>query len=197
MNINMCRNIGIVLACGIALTSVFGCQCAAPRQPAAAWKQTLAQDIPLMGHRNWIVIADSAYPAQSGQGIETIYTGASQLETVKAALSALDGARHVQPVVHLDSELQYVPETLAPGVEAYRAELNALLKGRRIDVIPHEELIGKLDAAGKTFRILILKTDLTIPYTSVFLELDCGYWGPEKEKQLREAIQKNASDSKK
>lgn len=150
-----------------------------------------------MGHRNWIVIADSAYPAQSGQGIETIYTGASQLETVKAVLTALDGAKHVQPVVHLDSELQQVPESLAPGVEAYRAELNALLKGRRGDAIPHEELIARLDAAGQTFRILILKTDLSIPYTSVFLELDCGYWGPEKEKQLREAIQKSASETKK
>jgi hypothetical protein len=38
------------------------------------------------------------------------------------------------------------------------------------------------------FRILIIKTELTIPYTSVFLELDCGYWDGEAEKQLREAI---------
>jgi hypothetical protein len=33
--------------------------------------------------------------------------------------------------------------------------------------------------------VLILKTDLTLPYTSVFIELDCGYWGPEKEQALR------------
>ncbi|MFT6621310.1 MAG: hypothetical protein ACJASX_004228, partial [Limisphaerales bacterium] len=27
-------------------------------------------------------------------------------------------------------------------------------------------------------------------YTSVFLELDCGYWSGEKEKRLRDAIAK-------
>jgi hypothetical protein len=26
---------------------------------------------------------------------------------------------------------------------------------------------------------------LTIPYTSVFLRLDCGYWTDEQEKKLR------------
>src|SRR5919202_365318 len=29
------------------------------------WKQELAERIPLYGHRNWIVVADSAYPAQA------------------------------------------------------------------------------------------------------------------------------------
>jgi hypothetical protein len=31
-------------------------------------------------------------------------------------------------------------------------------------------------------------TNLTLPYTSVFLELDCGYWSPEAEQRLRDAI---------
>jgi hypothetical protein len=54
--------------------------------------------------------------------------------------------------------------------------------------VPHEELIGKLDEAAKTFRVLILKTNLTLPYTSVFLELDCGYWDAGSEERLRQAI---------
>jgi len=32
--------------------------------------------LPLFGHRNWIVVADSAYPAHSMPGIETIVSGA-------------------------------------------------------------------------------------------------------------------------
>jgi len=36
--------------------------------------------------------------------------------------------------------------------------------------------------------VLIIKTPLAIPYTSLFLELDCGYWGPESEMKMREAI---------
>jgi hypothetical protein len=26
---------------------------------------------------------------------------------------------------------------------------------------------------------------MALPYTSVFLQLDCGYWSPEAEKRLR------------
>ena len=45
-----------------------------------------------------------------------------------------------------------------------------------------------LDEAGQTFRVLIIKTDMTLPYTSVFLQLDCGYWTAEAEKRLRETM---------
>jgi hypothetical protein len=154
------------------------------------WRQRLADELPVLGHRNWIVIADSAYPAQSNPGIETVCTGASQLEVVKAVLAALDKTKHVKPVVHLDAELPLVPEKHAPGVTAYRTELNQLLQGRRVTSLPHDELIAKLDGAAKVFRILVLKSDLMIPYTSVFVELDCGYWGPEAEQTLREAMKK-------
>ena len=141
-----------------------------------------------MGHRNWVVVADSAYPAQSRAGIETIATGEEQLETVRVVLKALDGTHHVRPIIYLDRELWSVPEADAPGIGAYRRELQLLLQGRGIRSIPHEELIARLDEAAKTFRILILKTNLSMPYTSVFLELDCGYWSPEAEKRLRDKM---------
>jgi hypothetical protein len=154
----------------------------------AAWEKRLARDLPLMGHRNWIVIADAAYPLQSGTGIVTIDTGEDQLQVAQAVLAALAKSRHVRPVVYLDAELPFVPEKDAPGIKAYRDRLKALLKGRAVTALPHEDVIAKLDEAGKTFRVLILKTNLTLPYTSVFIQLDCGYWSPEAEKRLREAI---------
>ena len=153
----------------------------------AWWGKTLT-DLPAMGHRNWIVVADSAYPAQSRPGIETIYTDANQLELVAELLRALDHMRHVRPVVYLDSELPYVSDLDAPGIGAYREQLKRVLGSRPINTLPHEEIIAKLDKAGETFRILILKTNMTLPYTSVFLELDCGYWTPEAEQRLRQAI---------
>jgi hypothetical protein len=168
-----------------------GCR-SAPVRPGAAWRQTLERELPVLGHRNWIVIADSAYPAQTSPGVETIYTGSTQLETLKAVLAALDRAKHVRPIIHLDAELEHVPEALAPGVAAYRSGLKSLLKDRAVLTLPHEQLIARLDEAGRTFRVLILKTDLTIPYTSVFLQLDCGYWGPDAEKQLRAAMAQGA-----
>jgi hypothetical protein len=35
----------------------------------------------------------------------------------------------------------------------------------------------------------VLKTNMTLPYTSVFIELDCGYWSPEAEARLRAAME--------
>jgi len=172
----------------LPFTLAAGCQTASPRTPV--WKLRLARELPVLGHRNWIVVADSAYPAQTSPGIVTVYTGTGQLDVLKTVLAALDQSKHVAPVIHLDQELEHVPEQIAPGAGAYRQEVAKLLKGRRVDSVPHADLIAKLDQAGKTFRVLILKTDLTVPYTSVFLELDCGYWGPDKEGKMREGMGK-------
>jgi len=154
----------------------------------SGWRDKVARELPVLGHRNWIIIADSAYPAQSRAGIETIATGADQIEVVRAVLDAVDNARHVRATVYLDAEMKYVPEKDAPGINAYRKELTCLLKKREVKSMPHEELIAKLDEAAKTFRVLILKTKLTVPYTSVFLELNCGYWSLSAEQRLRQAI---------
>jgi len=52
----------------------------------------------------------------------------------------------------------------------------------------HEKIISLLDQAGQTFRVLIVKTNMTLPYTSVFLQLDCGYWSADAEQRLRKAM---------
>ena len=62
-----------------------------------AWESKLSERIPLYGHRNWIVIADSAYPAQAREGIETIVVNADQLRVLKHVLAALDASKHVRP----------------------------------------------------------------------------------------------------
>jgi len=155
----------------------------------ADWQAELAEQLPLLGHRNWIVIADSAYPLQTAPGIQTVYAGGNQLEVVQKVLSMISGCRHVQPVIYLDKELPYVAEKNAAGIGEYRTGLSRLLSGKNVQSIPHEEIIAKLDEAGKTFKIVIIKTDLTLPYTSVFMRLDCGYWNGTAETELRNAIQ--------
>ena len=52
----------------------------------------------------------------------------------------------------------------------------------------HEDIIRELDASAKLFNVLIIKTDLAIPYTSVFFQLECGYWNVEAEKNLRQKL---------
>jgi hypothetical protein len=158
----------------------------APRP--AGWEAILKSELPVLGHRNWIVVADSAYPKQSAAGIRTVYTAAGQLDVLRKVLQEIEAAPHVQPLVLIDRELDSVPDDGAPGIDAYRKELRRCLQGKQVDVMPHEEIIGKLDEAAELFNILILKTDMVLPYTSVFIQLDCGYWNAEKEQALREAM---------
>jgi L-fucose mutarotase/ribose pyranase (RbsD/FucU family) len=156
--------------------------------PAMNWQQKLQETIPVFGHRNWIVIADSAYPAQSRSAIETVVSGADQLEVVEKALAAVGASKHVRPTIYTDQELKFVPEEDAPGISAYRQRLAKLLDKREVNVMEHEKIIALLDQAGQTFRVLIIKTNMTLPYTSVFLQLDCGYWSAGAEQRLRKAM---------
>jgi hypothetical protein len=152
------------------------------------WQAKLSHELPLLGHRNWILIVDSAYPLQISPGVETIETGADQLAVTKTVLAALDHSIHVRPLVYLDAELPYVSKADYAGVSAYREGLKKMLKPYAVQSLPHAEILDKVSEAGKTYRILVLKTTMTMPYTSVFLQLDCKYLSPEGERRLREAM---------
>jgi D-ribose pyranose/furanose isomerase RbsD len=152
------------------------------------WQSKLRQELPLLGHRNWIVVADSAYPLQTAPGIETLYVDADQLEVLEAVLAELAKTTHVKPIIYTDAELKHVAEKRAPGIAAYRKGLDKLFANRPVQSLPHEQIIARLDEAGKTFKVLLIKTKLTLPYTSVFLQLDCAYWNAESEKELRAAM---------
>lgn len=152
------------------------------------WKSVLHERLPLLGHRNWIVVADAAYPAQASPGIETVVTGADHFDVVAAVLDGISSCRHIRASAFLDRELEYVSERDAPGVSEIRRQLHAALDGSAGEILPHDEIIAKLDGAGRMFRILLMKTKLAIPYTSVFLSLECGYWSEEAEARLRAAM---------
>lgn len=152
------------------------------------WKQVLRERLPLYGHRNWIVVADSAYPAQTGGSIETIVSNANQVEVVKQVLESISASKHVRPLVYVDKELPFVDEKAAPGVLSYRQQLAELLKGQDQHPLLHEQIISKLDQVSHNFRVLIIKTNMAIPYTSVFLELRASYWSDENERKLRTAM---------
>jgi hypothetical protein len=152
------------------------------------WERQLRDLLPLFGHRNWVVVADSAYPAQSKPGIETIVTGEDQIHVVKRAIDAITACDHIRANVYADKELGFVEEIDAPGIADYRKQLDVALYGLHVNYIPHDQIIQKLDQSAQVFRILILKTEMTIPYTSVFFELDCGYWNAGAEQRLRQAM---------
>lgn len=154
-----------------------------------SWQQELEETLKVFGHRNWIVIADAAYPQQSNQAIQTITIDASQIEAVEYLSTLIENAGHVSANIFLDKEMDFVPEKDAPGIEAYRTELKKVLENKSYKTLLHEDIIRELDTSAKLFNVLIIKTDLAVPYTSVFFQLECGYWNAGAEESLRKAMQ--------
>ncbi len=155
-----------------------------------SWKEQLNTELPLLGHRNWILVVDKAFPAQTASGIKVINTGESLQDVLQYTLQKIDRSMHVRPNIFLDKELEFITPQMVPYIDSYKKQLQKNLK----DLVPltlvHDSVFVKIDKAAKLFQVVVLKTEETIPYSSVFIQLDCKYWGSENENALRELMKK-------
>ncbi len=60
-----------------------------------------------------------------------------------------------------------------------------LLRAYPVQSLPHEKLIDTVDQDSRTFQVLVLKTNSTLPYSSVFIHLKAKYWSDEAEARMR------------
>lgn len=181
-----CRNLFILLVSFFAFVS---CQQTSgsltDKKVENNWKDQFDQKLPLLGHRNWIIVVDKAFPQQNAAGIEYINTNENLLPVLKYALQQVNSSSNVKPIIYRDKELQFITKEESKGVIAFRNDQNKLIGSLPVQTILHDSVFKKLDEASKLFKIVVLKTNETIPYSSVFLQLDCGYWNAAKEAQLR------------
>mgnify|MGYP001208102173 CR=1 FL=1 len=152
------------------------------------WTHEFEKVLPLLGHRNWILVVDKAYPYQSAPGITTIDTQMPLPIALEKVVAAIKASTHVKPIFYTDKELGFISEDMAPGVGAFRKQLSRILAGAQTQTMLHDSVFAKLAEAAKLFNVVILKTEGLIAYSSVFIELDCAYWSAEKEKALREKM---------
>lgn len=153
----------------------------------SGWEEVLAEQMPLLGHRNWIVVTDMAYPLQTNPGITTLFADAPYADVIARVKSMIDEAPHVFAHIYQDSEQGRLSEDLVPGWDDYRASVSKVLGKDEVKSVPHEELIRRLDEVSSLCRVIVIKTPLTLPYTSTFFELDCGYWDSVREEAIRRA----------
>ncbi len=158
---------------------------AAPPVPPSDWRNAVAEAMPLLGHRNWILVVDSAYPLQASPGIQTLETQSGELDVVQYVLAAMDRSPHVRPLIYTDAELPFVSDDDAPGASTYRAQIGDLLHNYSVESQPHDKLLATIDEASRQFHVLVLKTRMTVPYSSVFIQLDCKYWSADAEQRMR------------
>jgi hypothetical protein len=161
--------------------------------PKLSWQDEFRTEILRLGHRNWIVVVDMAYPLQTQPGIKTVYTDGDYLSVLRFVYGEIGMAAHVKATVYQDSELVCLDEKDAAGIDVLREQMNALFGDCRT-FVPHEELIERLDEASRMFNVVILKSNLTVPYTSTFFELDCNYWDSDREQSLRERLSQREND---
>lgn len=166
-----------------------------PADPELAtmfWRDRLRRSLPRLGHRNVIVVADMAYPASAAAGTEIVWTNEDAPTVLREVLDEIGRAPHLRPAIALDAELDALTDADAPGVSAFRASLATTLDTLPARRVPHADLLAELDAAARSWKVLVLKTNSILPYSSVFLTLDCGYWSAERESALRARLASGA-----
>jgi len=173
---------------------VVSCQSAQPTtsKPALTdkiWHENLQNLLPLLGHRNWILIVDKAYPAPSASNIEVINTGQDLITVAQQVDSLLKKQPHIRPLIFQDQELSHLNEQLVPGIDTFKKSLSEIYKESEVQIIPHSSVFERIDAASKLFKVVVLKTESVLPYTSLFIQLDCRYWNDSKESELRQRMQ--------
>lgn len=180
----MARNLIITFMALLML----GCSTSPDPTSTNTWKAAVDEQLPLLGHRNWILVVDKAFPAQNGDGITVVNSGEPLFTVLDYVLQQTQLSTHITPLVYTDRELSYLTPGMVPGIEEFRGELYTKLGSYELQTLLHEEVFTKIDEAARLFRVLVIKTEATIPYSSVFLELDCAYWTPAQEALLRERM---------
>ena len=80
------------------------------------WQTVLQDKLPLLGHRNWIVITDMAYPLQTREGITTLTANEPNTEVLGTVKKMVDNSLHVYAHIYQDEELSFLEEGFCPGI---------------------------------------------------------------------------------
>lgn len=154
------------------------------------WKNALELQTAQLGYRNWIVIAEASFPAHSRVGTRQVNSYQPIPVVLEEVLMRLEQTEHVRPNIYLPRELREVENDFAPGMDYYRDELKTALHGYEPIQLDQDSLLTLIQDARRNFDVLVIRTTTALPYSSVFLELQPGYWDGESETRLREQMQR-------
>ncbi len=157
---------------------------------APEWLETVDQEVQKLGSFNWIIVAEPSFPALSRSGVTTITTPVTTTEALNGVLQSIDAHSHVRPRIHLSREADAVTEQDTPGINDYRSQLKKILDERETLTLTNNALNLLITDARKNYRILVIKTSTSLPYTSIFLELESGYWDGVSETALRKRMRR-------
>ena len=158
------------------------------------WKVEVANQVDQLGYRNWIVIAEASLPAQNRPGIRQVTTHAESPEVLDYVLNTLEQTQRVRPQIFLTREQRALDNEYTPGIDEHRRQLSHALRSHETTELEQQSLMTLLEDARESFNVLVIRTPTALPYTSVFIELQPGYWDAESEARLRERISRERMD---
>lgn len=173
-----------ILAFGAALLAM-GC---ADLRKENQWRGAVDRQAAQLGYRNWIVLAEASFPAQSRPGVRQVNAPVEVPEALDYVLHALEQTEDVRPQVYVTRELRSVENDFAPGIDELRKRIKASLHGHETTELDQQSLLTLLEDANRSFDVLVIRTQSALPYSSVFLELQPGYWDEASESRLRDRI---------
>ncbi len=159
-------------------------------QKDQTWQAAVDRQAAQLGYRNWIVIAEASFPAHSRPGIRQVNASVDIPEALDYVLNALEQTENVRPHVYVTRELRSVENDFAPGIEDLRKKLKGSLHGHEPAELDQQSLLTLLEDANRSFDVLVVRTPTALPYSSVFLELQPGYWDVDSEMRLRDQIER-------
>jgi L-fucose mutarotase/ribose pyranase (RbsD/FucU family) len=172
----------------MAIIAAAACAGCGPLDGGSDWKGSVNQQVNQLGYRNWIVVSEASFPAHSRAGVRQVNANAEVPEVVDYVLNALEQTQHVRPHVYLTREMRSVENDFAPGIDEMRKRIAQSLHGHESTELDQQSLITLLESANQSYDVLVIRTPTALPYTSVFLELQPGYWDAESEDRLRKRI---------
>lgn len=160
-----------------------------PMHQETAWQAAVDRQAAQLGYRNWIVISEASFPAHNRPGIRQVAAPVEVPEAVDYVLNALEQTENVRPQVYLTREMRSVENDFAPGIDEMRKRIKDSLHGHEATELDQQSLLTLLEDANRSFDVLVIRTQSALPYTSVFMELQPGYWDATSEGRLRERIE--------
>lgn len=168
--------------------SLLSCSTVNKKVVSAVWERELETEIKALGYRNWLVIADASFPFLSRSGVRTVIAPVETPEIIDSIISSMDRTQHVEPRFYTSRELRFLNNRLAPGVEEFKFDLEKAIRGYETRELDHKVLLKVIENTKEEYVVLVVKSETTIPYSTVFIELDSGYWDGQSENVLRKFI---------
>ena len=158
------------------------------------WKGAVSSQVNQLGYRNWIVIAEASFPAHNRPGLTQVIANAEIPEVLDFVTNTIEQTQHVRPNIYLTRELRAVENDLAPGIDELRKKITTALHSQETTELDQQSLITLLESANLSFDVLVIRTPTALPYSSVFMELQPGYWDAESEERLRQRISRERAE---